>query len=85
MSIVQQINTMVEQLPSSEQVFILEFVRKISNSTRVENAQDNHDEKNDIIADSFIDEKLAEAEERIKSGNAKWLDHDEFWDKVRAL
>ena len=85
MSIVQQINTMVEQLPSSEQVLILEIVRKISICNRVENAQDNHDEIYDIISDSFIDEKLAEAEERINSGNAKWFEHDEFWDKVRAL
>ena len=33
----------------------------------------------------YVEQKLAEAETRAADPNTKWLPHDEFWDKVRAL
>jgi len=33
----------------------------------------------------YIDEKLAESEQRMKDPDAKRFEHDEFWDKVREL
>ena len=33
----------------------------------------------------YIDEKLAEAEARAEDLDAKWFDHNEFWNKVMSL
>ena len=33
----------------------------------------------------YVEEKLAQAEARAADPNTKWLSHDEFWEKARAL
>jgi len=33
----------------------------------------------------YIDEKLSEAEARAEDLDAKWFDHNEFWNKVMSL
>jgi len=33
----------------------------------------------------YVEEKLAEAEKIADSSDAKWYDHNDFWNKVRSL
>jgi len=48
-------------------------------------SSDDYKKYEEFLHLRYIDEKLAEAEARAEDLDAKWFDHNEFWNKVMSL
>jgi len=77
MSVSQQINSIVEQMPHQRQMLVLELIKSM---TSPEHVMTPHDE--------YICCELEKAEAYAASPDAKWFSSDEFfkqaWDLVGA-